>query len=348
LFQNAGFGVVVSNKIESRTEYQDSKLAPKRNSLLALNDERHRMLALRWLRLFLICVLLASPGSVLSAIATDAPAPGAKTPTNSDSKARAEARPEDKFRVVLPDGATFELVGVGESLANDKAWWNGDGSARAKPRRVIHFENQTPFSKKDTNLLSRLFVFECMYKGDASVAEPAFVGETKESSAGSWSPAFLGMKQMESTLSVEVLPQSRAAVRLKYAAGKWTTVATCPATRGTAVMLPQGGVLFGDPVEKDGNVQLPVAVKADPDNFRTIAIDQSSHEHQSSVGVSTSIEGIQLISLRFPNLRLARVKEFRLQMRTWRQIEFRNISLHRGQKTNFAIFIDDKPSVRSR
>jgi hypothetical protein len=121
-----------------------------------------------------------------------------------------------------------------------------------------------------------------------------------------------------------------------------------PATRGTAGTLPQGGVLFGDPVEKDGHVQLPVALKSDPDDYRIIAIDQSSHEHQSSLGISDSVEGIRLISHRFANLRLARVKAFRLQMRTWRQIEFRNISLHRGQKTNFAIFIDDTtPYVRS-
>jgi hypothetical protein len=153
------------------------------------------------------------------------------------------------------------------------------------------------------------------------------------------------MNRMESALSVEILPQSRATVRLKYAAGKWTTVATCPATRGTAVTLPQGGVLFGDPVEKDGGAQLPVALKSDPDDYRIVAIDQSSREHQTSFVVSSSVEGIRLNSHGFQNLRLARVREFRLQMRTWRPIEFRNISLHRGQKTNFAIFIEDKPYV---
>ena len=45
----------------------------------------------------------------------------------------------------------------------------------------------------------------------------------------------------------------------------------------------------------------------------------------------------------FRNLRLDRIQEFHLQTRSWHEIEFRNISLHRGQKTNFAIFIDGKP-----
>jgi hypothetical protein len=50
-----------------------------------------------------------------------------------------------------------------------------------------------------------------------------------------------------------------------------------------------------------------------------------------------------VLNREFANLPLARIKEFHLQMRTWRLIEFRNISLHRGQRTNFAIFVDDKP-----
>ena len=163
---------------------------------------------LRWLRLAAICVFL-EPAARLSAHAADARAPAAKTPASGDSKARAETSPGNKYRAVLPDGATFELVAVGESPTN-KEWWNGDGSPRAMPRQTIHFLNQTQAPKKDANLLSRRFVFKCGCKGDATVAEPAFVGETKESDAGSWSMGILGTKQMESTLSVAILPQSRA------------------------------------------------------------------------------------------------------------------------------------------
>jgi hypothetical protein len=312
---------------------------------LASCHEVSLMLAACSLRVAAIWVLLAPLGPVVSATAADPQAPGTKTPARDDSKVQAVASPLNKFCAVLPDGATFELLGVGESTANDKAWWNGDGSARAKRnlRNVFRFVNQTPFQAKDANLLNRLFVFECTHKGDASVSEPTLVGETKDSSSGSWSMGLLGSEQMQSTLSVEILPQSRATVRLKYAAGKWTTIATCPATRGIAVELPQGGVLFGDPVEKEGGVLLPVAVKSNPEAYRLVAIDHASREHHSTFGISGLSEGIRLLLPRFQNLPLARIKEFRLQMRTWQQIEFRNISLHRGQKTNFAIYIDDKP-----
>lgn len=292
-----------------------------------------------------IYVFLGFSGPLQSATAADAPAPGAKTPPRNDSTVHAVATPGNKFGAVLPDGATFELVGVGESEADAKAWWNGDGSPRTKPRHVfrVGMANST---QSDSNRLKRLFVFECVPKGDASVSDPAFVGETKESGAGSFAPTFLGVKQpTRSTLSVEILPQSRATVRLKYASGKWTTVATCPPTHGTAVALPHGGVLFGDAVEKNGGTQLPVALKTEIDDFRVVAIDQAMHEHGSTFAATIGGEGIRVLYREFANLRLDRIKEFRLLMRPWRQIEFRNISLHRGQKTNFRIFVDDKPYV---
>ena len=102
-------------------------------------------------------------------------------------------------------------------------------------------------------------------------------------------------------------------MRLKYAAGNWTTVATCPAAHGTAVAFTQGGVLFGDPVEKDGEAQLPVAIKAEPDDYRVVAIDPASHEHPMKWGGSLFSEGIRLHLYHVPDLRLGRVKEFRLQ-----------------------------------
>ena len=289
----------------------------------------------------LVAVIGASLCAVVSATAADTRATGTKTPVRKDSMVPVVTTPRNKFCAVLPDGATFELVGVGESV-DGKAWWDGDGSPRAKPRDVFRIGIGNP-SQRDANGLRRLFMFECRPKGDASVSDPAFVGETKESGAGSFSPNVLGVKQTQSTLSVEIVPQSCATVRLKYASGKWTTVATCPPTRGTALALPQGGVLFGDPVEKTGGTQLPVALKTEIDDFRVVAIDQAMHEHDSTFATTIGGEGIRVLYREFANLRLNRIKEFRLLMRPWQQIEFRNISLHRGQKTNFAIFIDGKP-----
>jgi hypothetical protein len=290
-----------------------------------------------------ICAVIASIGPVVSATAAGTRAPGTKTPVRNDLMVPAVTTPANKFCAVLPDGATFELVGVGESFDDDKAWWDGDGSPRSKPRHVIRVDIGNPFHKKDANGLKRLFAFECKCRAAASVASPTFVGETIDGNSASGSTPFLGVQQTDSILVVEIPRRSRATVRLKYAAGDWDTVVTCPTTHGTAIPLPEGGVLFGDPVEKDGETVLGVALKSGPVDYKVVAVDRMSHEHGSQIGVESSVEGIRLISHRFQHLKLAEIKEFRFKMRSWRQIEFRNISLHRGQKTNFAIFVDGKP-----
>ena len=262
-----------------------------------------------------IYALVALSGLSMSTAAEDGPVRGVKTPPREGGKAQAETAPENKFRAVLPDGATFELVGVGDA-ADDKAWWHGDGSPRTRPHYLTQFQFAkipTPFPQTTENRIKRRFVLVCKHNGDASVTEPAIVGETKESSAGSSTIAFLGVKQTESTLSVVILPQSRATVRLKYAAGKWTTVATCPPTRGTAVATPQGGVLFGNPTENEGGTQLPVAVNSDAEDYRFVAVDKASREHDSVVGVTSTVAGIRLLTPFFRNLRLDRIQEFHLQ-----------------------------------
>ncbi len=52
-----------------------------------------------------------------------------------------------------------------------------------------------------------------------------------------------------------------------------------------------------------------------------------------------------LLTARFPDLPLSKVKEFHFQTRPLQEIEFRNVSLHRGQKSHVEIFIDGKRNV---
>ena len=78
------------------------------------------------------------------------------------------------------------------------------------PDSVSVCEDSYPFPQTTENRIKRRFVLVCKHNGDASVTEPAIVGETKESGAGSSTIAFLGVKQTQSTLSVVILPQSRA------------------------------------------------------------------------------------------------------------------------------------------
>jgi hypothetical protein len=177
----------------------------------------------------------------------------------------------------------------------------------------------------------------------ASCEWPAFTGQTQWGGLSSSGKTIAGKADNVYILAAATAPESRATVRVNYASGQWLTAATCPVTGEIVVSLSQGGILFGSPVERFGGTQLAVSVQTKLGAYRVVAIDQASAEHDAATFQSTnSFEGLRLDTHQFANLPLRRIKEFRLQLRTWQKIEFRNISLHRGQKTNFAIYIDEK------
>ena len=50
-----------------------------------------------------------------------------------------------------------------------------------------------------------------------------------------------------------------------------------------------------------------------------------------------------LLMAGFANTPLEKVETFLFQSRIFQSVAFRNVSLHRGQKTNFAVHVGDEP-----
>jgi hypothetical protein len=139
---------------------------------------------------------------------------------------------------------------------------------------------------------------------------------------------------------------------LKYAAGDWKTVATCPANGGIVRQTPQGDILFSHPVLEEDTVSLSVAYVGDVADVRLVAVDQDSHERLSRLKPwpdwdSSRPDPIHTLTSEF-NLALARIKEFRWQSRPLRRVEFRDISMKRGEKSNFGFFVDGRPQEPDR
>jgi len=140
---------------------------------------------------------------------------------------------------------------------------------------------------------------------------------------------------------------------LKYAAGDWKTVATCPANGGIVRQTPHGDILFSHPVLEKYTVSLSVAYVGDDAEVRLVAVDQDSHERLSRLKSWPDVWGslrpdpIHTLESEF-NLALARIKEFRWQSRPLRRVEFRDISMKRGEKSNFGFFVDGRPHEPDR
>ena len=79
-------------------------------------------------------------------------------------------------------------------------------------------------------------------------------------------------------------------------------------------------------------------------NKRLVAVASDGSEHASSIdGPQSGLDGSRGVAV-FRNLPLSSIKEFRLQVRPFRCVEFDNISLQLGQKAQVAVVSYDDPT----
>jgi beta-lactamase regulating signal transducer with metallopeptidase domain len=253
------------------------------------------------------------------------------------------------FRVTLPDGAEFEVVGVSVHPADGYGWWRPDGSPLADAPKE-------PFNARVTGgppSIYREFVVDAVHDV-GSVVQVHFEGG--ESTAASSSETKQGDKVRNHERLAMAFPTKTpfsvdgrvATAVIGYSGGPWTTVAHRDLSDGTPVGIgfAEGGVVFGQAVETQGTVRVPISYDLKSSNVgevRLIAIDTRGREHAPEQSNFVSALNANLMSVEFRDVPLAQIKEFRLQTRRTQRIEFRNIALSPGQNSNVQIFIDGKP-----
>jgi len=249
---------------------------------------------------------------------------------------------EKKCLVTLADGATFELRGICETPSAGKTWWRPDGAPLAIAPDGANLRCQSRGSSE--GWLAREFVFAVRKSATATVnARCLSAGEQADNVQ---SVAKVVGKVEVTKLAPQLRLGARATLVVDYASGEWKTIGVCPPAGGTGIQRPGGGILFSRPSsENKGSMRICVAIDCDEGQIRVVALDQESKEYlasNSDADASPPEGPFRMLEERF-ELPLRQIKEFRLQVRPWTRIEFRNISLHRGQKTNFDVLVDGKP-----
>ncbi|HEV8003679.1 MAG TPA: M56 family metallopeptidase [Planctomycetaceae bacterium] len=252
------------------------------------------------------------------------------------------AAPRGPFRMTLPDGAEFEVIGVCEHPTNGRAWWRADGSP-------IPIAPNEPFNSRVNDgpqSIHREFVIDALH--DAGTIVQAHI-EGGGSAAASSSEAKEGGKLRDRQRFAMAFPKNAhtAKVVIDYSGGPWTTIAQRDRSDGSPVGIgfAEGGVVFGEAVETQGAVRIPISydLKSDSGEVRLLAVDNRGREHTPDQANFVSARNANLMSVEFRDIPLTEIKEFRLQTRRTQRIEFRNIALNPGQRSNVLIFIDGKP-----
>jgi ketosteroid isomerase-like protein len=122
-------------------------------------------------------------------------------------------------------------------------------------------------------------------------------------------------------------------IRVYVATGQWNTAAEHDG-RSTAA---KDGFIFSKAYEADGGVNIVVSGKSQKDQEQQIvAIDTNGISHPIS-NDSMGCNDVRQMSGRFNNIKPSQIKEFRVQTRPYQWIEFRNVSLRPGVKTDVQV-----------
>jgi hypothetical protein len=258
------------------------------------------------------------------------------------------------FRVTLPEGAIVELVGVCEAPSANHAWWRPDGSS-LKDAPPGTFDKSFKVRAIPNSLL-REFAVDSVIGTGAELFEARHGLDGVLHLAHSSSIVRAGERVREKLRLVWQIPANPSTtVSLDYAVGPWETITTfnhpANAIFHSHKRRDGTGVVMGRPDE--GKDATSIMATYDLDDLqhkivRVVAIDNDSHLHLADGDLQQSLRNAHVLLGTFRGLKRAQIRSFLFQTRSVKHIEFRNVSLHPGQRTTFEIFVDGKPAPRRR
>ncbi|MGD0383860.1 MAG: DUF1559 domain-containing protein [Thermoguttaceae bacterium] len=246
------------------------------------------------------------------------------------------------FVARLPSGITVELLGVSENPSKDKPWWRPDGT----PLAERPYESLNSVTYSDQPHVAREFAVLVGNLPSEPVGTKLEFDPTYDA-AGGGTPKLLDPYKGElHAMAVSLPDQPTVTVRFAVADGPWETVIE---NRGsTAMGTTKGGFIFSRPVEtqlpnSDARVILiSITHEIIDDETRVAAVGTDGQEHLASSSTGSGAHNFIQITAEFSKIALKDIKVFRLQKREYKWVEFRNVSLQAGQKTDVQIVLPDK------
>ncbi len=235
-----------------------------------------------------------------------------------------------EFKAVLSDGVTVELVGVCYYPEGKPRSWRPDGNLLKEQIYV----------KRERNYKDGKYGFVCKVDGPEDLN---FSWYKIEGSKGWW-----GSCTVLDSGGIEV-EGYQAAVIKKYdgrettnisvgiATGEWKTVAS---HTGRGIIITKG-ISFSEAIEGDGKVQIVVSDTPDYRSIqqRIVAIAKKGNIITTRNISSVSTDKLRQTTAKFYGLKLSEVSEFQFQTRPYEWVEFKNVSLKPGVKTDVQIGI---------
>jgi beta-lactamase regulating signal transducer with metallopeptidase domain len=248
----------------------------------------------------------------------------------------------DKFTAVLPNGVTVELVGVCEHPSAGKQWWKPDGSILEK----------APYEKtdriRDANDSEKIREFALRFGGSYSGdARHLISGLDGEKQAGIGARLNYINQNLPVITAIFSKDKKSTTVPLQVSAGQWETRAVGDGRREVSIAIFGGETIYQEASEENGKSIIPIIV-------RSILGDDGSRRWDNRI-IAKDMMGKELIGRQFYggirgrsgwyryefDVPLDQIVSFEYQIRPYYQIDFENVSLEPGEKTNVQIQIKE-------
>jgi|GEM_PF-3374424 len=247
--------------------------------------------------------------------------------------AQAAVEPQPRFIANLAGGATVELLGVCNWPVSGPIAWRADGSSLDKPL-YAHKWNVHP-GVNDYGLLFRVagnddidLMWDRIEGGEGSEGSCDVVDDQGNPlEGGNAAVASIKPSTAQTTL------------RVGLPTGPWTTISSHD---GKKMGHGRGrGMLWSQAFPDSSGTRIVASMESRTmRKHRIAAIDTEGTMHIAPGAGSVSFGSVHQFTAHFPDLAADRIKEFLYQVRECQMIEFQDVSLRPGQKTEVRIEVE--------
>jgi len=266
---------------------------------------------------------------------------------SAQTPAVAVSLPPSPWQATLPNGITVELVGISYHPSEGKQWWRPDGS----PMREAPYDMIRPGMRGEVER-------EIAVRLGGDETEDLSTTWGLEPSPG-WSPDDSPMRGGRPVPGMRALStafkagQRSVTVRVGVAAGEWKALArNGQPSGGSAVVGSDYRVILPGLSGEGGRstaVTYAFALEGDKAKmaWRLVAVDFSGGLHVASNSGDVA-GGLGLQQSRFEGLAPKRIQELRFEVRPYDWVEFRNVSLEPGHRTDVEVVVEPAAGERTQ
>ena len=234
-----------------------------------------------------------------------------------------------QWQARLSYASTVQVVGISDLHSEPRQWWKPDGTPLAEP----------PYpGMKDAD---KQYQYELVIRFDG----PADAGDTWRVTGATHSgnmgrPTDANGRAIENLRVLAVgFPDAREAVDFRYgvAAGRWATIAESDGKNPMSIDGKEMGIAFSKAHAIDGAAAITVTHNVKDREVRIVGVDTAGKVHTPERTTGTGAGDFIQVTASFPRLSPDQIAEFRVQARPYEWVEFRNVSLRPGHKTDVQV-----------